>query len=56
MTLIKKNFDEYAFVIRNYIPKKVDIKNSNHIINHFDEGVSDTTIEVFTSKRKKPLF
>ena len=48
LTLMKANFVKYAATIRDFIPTTVNIRNSNHIINQYRDGViSDNTVKVF---------
>ena len=42
--LIRSNFDGYYSMIKSFIPERVEINNTNHIINYYSDGrVSDTT-------------
>jgi hypothetical protein len=55
--LILFNFYKYAAAIRVFIPNKVEILNTNHILNYYSDGkLTDTTKKDHSKSRRKPLF
>ena len=38
LSLIKRNFDQYATTIKDFIPVSIDIRETNHIINKYSDG------------------
>ncbi len=56
-TLILANFYNYEAAIKNFIPNKVEILNTNHILNYYADGkITDSTKLSHSKFRKRPLF
>ncbi|CAK83095.1 unnamed protein product (macronuclear) [Paramecium tetraurelia] len=56
-TLMKSNFDRYQKTIKSNIPVNVDIKNTDWVLNKYDDGfLADNRVQVFSHDRKLPLF
>lgn len=56
-TLMKTNFDRYENTIKSNIPHLVEILQTDHIKNHYEDGqIADNTIPVYHKGRKIPLF
>lgn len=56
-TLVKNNFDQYEEGIRNNIPNRVEIVQTNKVVNYYEDGqTADSTVPVFNHNRKIPIF